>query len=157
SGVGTFRAPPPCACARRSSLPPMVVAPRSGTAKATAEPSRKRRCLLLPRVADLQYWLGLEPLSKNDGNGQVPESSVARRLAALLVADVVGYSGLMRKNEAKTHRLVRADLDTVLEPRIRRYHGRIVKTLGDGIIAEFTSVVECVECALDLQEAMAKR
>jgi adenylate cyclase len=79
---------------------------------------------------------------------------VERRLAAILVADVVSYSELMRKDEAATHRQVRADLKEVLLPTIQEHHGRVVKTMGDGLIAEFSSIVECVQCAIEIQESV---
>ena len=84
-------------------------------------------------------------------------SGVVRRLSALLVIDVVGYSGLMHKDEAATHRRVQADLIGIFSPEIRKHNGRIVKTTGDGIIAEFISIVVCVQCALALQTQISKR
>jgi adenylate cyclase len=66
---------------------------------------------------------------------------VERRLAAILAADVVGYSRLVEQNEADTLVALRALRREVIDPRIAAHHGRIVKLMGDGIIAEFGSVV----------------
>jgi adenylate cyclase len=82
---------------------------------------------------------------------------VVRRLSALLVTDVVGYSELMRDDETATYRRVQADVNELFSPKIREYNGRIVKTTGDGLIAEFLSIVECVQCAIVLQDTVAKR
>ncbi len=80
-----------------------------------------------------------------------------RRLSAILSADVVGFSRLMGADEAGTlQRLkqVRADL---IEPKVGEHHGRIVKLIGDGILAEFPSVVSAVGCALEIQRGMSER
>jgi adenylate cyclase len=87
----------------------------------------------------------------------VSEKRVVRRLAALLVADAVGYSGRMREDETATHHLVMADLASLLAPSVREHGGRVVKTTGDGLLAEFSSVVDCVQCAMQIQEAVASR
>ena len=80
-----------------------------------------------------------------------------RRLAAILAADVVGYSRLMEKNEAATYERMRAHRQELFEPEIAQHHGRVFKLTGDGLLAEFASVVEAVECAAALQLGMAKR
>jgi adenylate cyclase len=82
---------------------------------------------------------------------------VERRLAAILAADVVGYSRLMGADEEGTHERVKAHLVELLDPRIGEHHGRIVKTTGDGMLAEFASVVDAVRCAAEIQRAMADR
>lgn len=79
-----------------------------------------------------------------------------RRLAAILAADVVGYSRMMSADETGTHDRLRSLLKTFVEPTIDRYHGRIVKFLGDGVLAEFASVVEAAECAVAIQQGVAK-
>ena len=79
-----------------------------------------------------------------------------RRLAAILAADIAGYSALMGTDEARTVRDLKAHQAVVL-PMIGRFRGRIIDTAGDGILAEFTSVVDAVECASAIQETMAKR
>ena len=70
--------------------------------------------------------------------------SQSRRLAAILAADVVGYSRLMGANEEGTHERVKAHLVELIDPKIHEHHGRVVKTTGDGVLAEFASVVEAV-------------
>jgi adenylate cyclase len=80
-----------------------------------------------------------------------------RRLAAILVADVVGYSRLMERDEADTFRRLRLHRKELFEPEIEKHHGRIFKLMGDGLLAEFASVVDAVECAVVLQRSMAER
>jgi TolB-like protein/class 3 adenylate cyclase/Tfp pilus assembly protein PilF len=80
-----------------------------------------------------------------------------RRLAAILAADVAGYSRLMGADEEGTHERFKAHLRDLVEPKIREHHGRIVKTTGDGVLAEFASVVDAVRCAGEFQRAMADR
>jgi TolB-like protein/Tfp pilus assembly protein PilF len=77
-----------------------------------------------------------------------------RRLAAMLAADVVGYSRLMSNDEEGTLVRLKAYQDEVADPTIAKHKGRIVKLMGDGILAEFASVVDAVRCAVDIQEAM---
>ena len=85
------------------------------------------------------------------------EERAQRRLAAILVADVVGYSRLMEVDEEGTLRRLRSDLHELFEPKLTEHRGRLVKTTGDGLIAEFPSVVDAVRCALDLQQGEADR
>ncbi|MDX8451152.1 adenylate/guanylate cyclase domain-containing protein [Mesorhizobium sp. VK9D] len=80
-----------------------------------------------------------------------------RKLAAILAADVVGYSAMMERDEAGTHERVRAGRMELLEPTIARHHGTIFKLMGDGLLAEFPSVVEVMECAVSLQRGLAER
>ena len=80
-----------------------------------------------------------------------------RRLSAIVAADVVGYSALMEKDEAGTFDRVRARRKELFEPEIERHHGRIFKLVGDGLLVEFGSVVDAVECAVSLQNGMTKR
>ena len=80
-----------------------------------------------------------------------------RRLAAILAADVVGYSRLMGTDEEGTHERVKAHLGELVDPKTREHHGRVVKTTGDGVLAEFASVVDAVRCAAEIQSAMADR
>src|SRR5262245_55381560 len=80
-----------------------------------------------------------------------------RKLAAILAADVVGYSALMEADEAGTHERLRAGRKELFEPEIARHHGRIFKIMGDGMLAEFASVVDAVECAVALQRGLAER
>jgi TolB-like protein/Flp pilus assembly protein TadD len=79
-----------------------------------------------------------------------------RRLAAIAVADVVGYSRLMETDESGTLAALKERRKTVLEPIVRGHAGRIVKVMGDGVLMEFASAVNAVEAALELQEKMAE-
>src|SRR5215813_13786134 len=78
-----------------------------------------------------------------------------RRLAAILAADVVGYGRLMEQNEACTMATLKARRKGVLEPLVARYRGRIFKVTGDGVLIEFGSAVNAVQCAVNLQQEMA--
>jgi adenylate cyclase len=80
-----------------------------------------------------------------------------RRLAAILAADVAGYSRLMGADEEGTLERVKALRRELLDPKIAEHHGRIVKTTGDGLLAEFASVVDAVRCAVAVQQAMPER
>ena len=82
---------------------------------------------------------------------------VERRLAAILAADVAGYSGLMGQDEAGTLARLNALRRELIDPRVAEHKGRIVKTTGDGLLIEFPSVVEAVACALAIQQGMAER
>ena len=80
-----------------------------------------------------------------------------RRLAAILVADMVGYSRLMEADERGTIARQKAHLSELIDPTIAEHHGRIVKLMGDGALVEFASVVDAVECAVAIQRAMVER
>jgi adenylate cyclase len=80
-----------------------------------------------------------------------------RRLAAILAADVVGYSRLMEQDEAGTFARLRAHRKELYEPEIAGHHGHVFKLMGDGLLAEFASVVDAVECALALQQGLTRR
>jgi adenylate cyclase len=80
-----------------------------------------------------------------------------RKLAAILAADVAGYSALMEADEAGTFERLRAGHKELFEPQVHKYHGRIFKLMGDGLLAEFGSVVDAVECAAALQRGMMER
>ena len=82
---------------------------------------------------------------------------VARRLAAILAADVVGYSRLMAADEEGTHAQLQAHLRGLFDPKIEEHHGRVVKATGDGLLAVFESVVNAVRCAIEIQCAMVMR
>jgi adenylate cyclase len=87
----------------------------------------------------------------------VPPERVERKLAAILAADVAGYSRLMGADEAGTLAQLKTHRRELIDPKIREHHGRIVKTTGDGILIEFPSVVEAVGCAVEVQQGMADR
>ena len=80
-----------------------------------------------------------------------------RRLAAVLAADVVGYSRLMARDESATLARVQEQLREVLQPAVSAHGGRIVKLMGDGLLADFSSVVNAVGCAVNIQTAIALR
>ena len=77
-----------------------------------------------------------------------------RRLAAILAADVVGYSRLMGQDEAGTLVRLKSLRTQLVQPRINANHGRVVKLMGDGLLAEFPSVIEALQCAVDIQQAI---
>ena len=82
---------------------------------------------------------------------------VDRRLAAILAADVAGYSRLMGADEEGTLARLNEHLRVLVDPTIHEHRGRIVKTTGDGLLSEFASVVEAVRCAVAIQRGMAER
>ncbi len=82
---------------------------------------------------------------------------VERRLAAILSADVAGYSRLMGEDEAGTLARLKMHRAECVDPEIASHGGRIVKLMGDGTLVEFPSVVDAVECAVAVQQGMAKR
>jgi len=82
--------------------------------------------------------------------------SQTRRLAAILAADVAGYSRLLRADEGGTLNQLRSIRVDIIEPTIARYRGRIVKTTGDGFLVEFASVVDALRCATEVQSAIAE-
>jgi adenylate cyclase len=83
--------------------------------------------------------------------------NVERRLAAILAADVVGYSRLMEVDEAGTLARLKTIRLEVIDPAIAKCRGRIIKTTGDGLLVEFQSVTEALSCAIDFQERMTRR
>ncbi|HWY93135.1 MAG TPA: hypothetical protein VNY04_09540, partial [Chthoniobacterales bacterium] len=85
------------------------------------------------------------------------EARVERRLAAILAADVAGYSRLMGNDEIGTLAALKAYRREIVDPAIAAHHGRIVKTTGDGMLVEFASAVDAVTCAVKVQEKMAER
>src|SRR5215207_7666378 len=83
--------------------------------------------------------------------------AASRRLSAILAADVAGYSRLIGADEEGTLNRLKAHRRELLDPKIREYRGRIVNTAGDGVLAEFASVVDAVRCTLDVQREMIER
>src|SRR5262244_1720515 len=80
-----------------------------------------------------------------------------RRLAAILAADVAGYSRLMGSDEEGTLERLKTHRRELIDPKIREHRGRIVKTTGDGMLAEFPSVVDAMRCAVEIQRGMVDR
>src|SRR5271155_1851671 len=83
--------------------------------------------------------------------------SAARKLAAILAADVAGYSRLAGADEDRTLARLRTLRSDLIDPTIAVHHGRVVKRTGDGLIVEFRSVVDAVRCAVEVQSGMAER
>src|SRR5271165_1062673 len=83
--------------------------------------------------------------------------TATRRLAAILAADVAGYSRLMGADEEGTLERLKALRREHFDPKIADHHGRIVKTTGDGLLVEFASVVDAVRCAVEIRRGMAER
>lgn len=79
--------------------------------------------------------------------------SIGRRLAAILAADVVGYSRMMDADEAGTLAALKRHREAIFDPSVERHRGRVVKLMGDGALVEFASVVDAVECAIEIQTA----
>ena len=85
------------------------------------------------------------------------EERAKRRLAAILAADVAGFSRSMGVDEEGTLAQLKAHRRDLVDPKVNEYQGRIVKTVGDGILAEFASVVDALRCAIDIQRGMVAR
>src|SRR5438874_9451018 len=80
-----------------------------------------------------------------------------RRLAAIMAADVAGYSRLIGEDEQGTLNRLRSIRTEVVDPKIAEHHGRLVKTTGDGFLIEFGSVIDALRCAVEMQQQMAER
>src|SRR5271166_4941978 len=91
------------------------------------------------------------------GSSALATERVERRLAAILAADVAGYSRLMGTDEEGTHERLKGHLRDLIDPKIKEHRGRIVKNTGDGMLAELSSVVDAVRCAAQIQRAMINR
>ena len=86
----------------------------------------------------------------------MPKERVERRLAAVLAADVAGYSRLMGADEEGTLALIKTFRKTIVDSSIATHRGRIVKTTGDGMLVEFASAVDAARCAADVSTAITK-
>ncbi|MBR0899681.1 SUMF1/EgtB/PvdO family nonheme iron enzyme [Bradyrhizobium tropiciagri] len=91
------------------------------------------------------------------GRPQPPRDAVPRRLAAIVVGDIAGYSRLMQLDEEGTHARVKRTERDLIEPTITEHHGKLIKTTGDGFIAMFDSPVEAVRCSIVIQQNMIGR
>src|SRR6266446_6924073 len=89
--------------------------------------------------------------------GAAAAMASTRRLAAILAADVAGYSRLMGADEEGTHQRLKAHRRELVDPKIKEHQGRIVKTTGDGLLVEFASVVDAMRCATEVQRGMIDR
>ena len=143
-----------CACAC-SAAPAADDARLWWTSPAAARMSRVR-----VRPAGPRSW-GVPPAPDSGpptlGIKSMAIARVERRLAAIMVADIVGYSRLIEADEAGTLEAIRDLRRAVIDPLLARSHGRIVKLMGDGLIGEFGSVVDAVACAAALQRGVAAR
>jgi adenylate cyclase len=83
--------------------------------------------------------------------------SETRKIAAILVADVVGYSRLTGADEERTLARLRALRSDLIDPAVAVHHGRVVKRTGDGVLVEFRSVVDALRCAVEVQDGMVER
>jgi class 3 adenylate cyclase len=109
-------------------------------------------------------WLGLVAQARGDMDNCATLASVegaamaeTRKLAAILAADVAGYSRLAGADEEQTLARLRALRSDLIDPTVAVHHGRVVKRTGDGIIIEFRSVVDAVRCAIEVQNGMVER
>jgi adenylate cyclase len=82
---------------------------------------------------------------------------VKRKLAAILAADIAGYSKLMGADEAGTLARLKEYRRELIDPKNKQYRGRVVKTTGDGILIEFPSVVDAISCSIEVQQGMCER
>ena len=87
--------------------------------------------------------------------GSVPEDRVQRRLAAIMAADVVGYSALMERADEATYANFEQFMQKLVEPSLSRNGGRLIKTTGDGALAEFASPLDAVRSAIEIQDGLA--
>src|SRR5579859_1481450 len=86
-----------------------------------------------------------------------PVAEQRRRPMAVMLADVVGYSRMMSRSEDETHERFASHARELIEPTIDKYRGRLVRSMGDGLLVEFSSAVDAVRCALDIQRGLAAR
>src|SRR6516162_8933203 len=89
--------------------------------------------------------------------GDARGMTATRRLAAILAADVAGYSRLIGADESGTLQALKAIRAELIDPKIASHNGRLVKTTGDGLLVEFSSVVDALQCAIEVQAGMAQR
>ena len=86
-----------------------------------------------------------------------PAAVLRRRLTAVMLADVVDYSRMMSRSEDETHARFVRHARELIDPTIDKYGGRLVRSMGDGVLVEFLSAVDAVRCALDIQRGLAAR
>src|SRR5207249_7816767 len=111
----------------------------------------------LPAAAPTRAASPRQPRCKPAGRAAIssldrgPRARLDRRLAAVLAADIAGYSRLMEEDEERTLGALQQWRHEIAEPRIGLYRGRIIKSTGDGFLVEFASVVDAVRCAVEMQ------
>ena len=106
-------------------------------------------------LAEVRRHVLMKLLSRYWGMS-LPSERVERRLAAVLAADIAGYSRLMGRDEERTVAELKGLRKTLVDPGIAAHRGRIVKTTGDGMLVEFASAVDAARCAVEVQRAMAE-
>ena len=99
----------------------------------------------------------IPPFARRVSGGRMTEQRLVRKLAAIVVADIVGYSRLMEADESGTLSRLKVLRAELIEPKIAQYCGRIVKTTGDGWLVDFASATDALQSTIELQEAMAQR
>ena len=127
--------------------------------QAVGDSGRDQRIIQTLRGRGFRF-VGSVSVSENGDtalSGATGSDSMQRRLAAILAADVVGYSRLLSEDEAATLSALKAHINELIEPKVAEHHGRIVKLMGDGVLAEFPSAVEAVFCAIEIQSAVDER
>ncbi len=107
----------------------------------------------------MDEWLLRDLTYSNDklSHFENKEEAMERRLAAILAADVVGYSRMMSKDEAGTLELLKSCENEIIEPTTRKFNGRIFKRMGDGYLVEFASAVDLLNCAVSWQNQIGSR
>src|ERR1700720_2086221 len=113
---------------------------------------RRRKRPLEEGVRNGGFWVNL-----GAGIRSGSTMTATRRLTAILAADVAGCSRLMGADEEGTHARLQGHLRELIDPKIAEHRGRVVKNTGDGLLAEFASVVDAVRCAVEVQRGMADR
>ena len=110
------------------------------------------------RDTELRVWTGRR-LNASRISGRIPLTGeqLVRRLTAIFAADVAGYSRLTSVDEEGTHVRLKEHLRVLIDPKVAAHRGHIVKNTGDGLLAEFNSVVDAMRCAVDVQRGMAER
>jgi hypothetical protein len=98
----------------------------------------------------------MSALSREIGENPIGRVHLKRRLTAVLLADVVGYSRLMNADEEGTHLRLAECIETLIEPTVALHEGRLVRSKGDGFLVEFDSAVNAVNCAVDIQRTLAE-
>jgi adenylate cyclase len=102
--------------------------------------------------------MGIEQVAAQSAPTAIePVAARRRRLTAVMLADVVGYSRMMSRSEDATHDRFAGHSRELIDPTINKYGGRLVRSMGDGLLAEFVSAVDAVRCALDIQRGLAAR
>src|SRR5947209_13929741 len=112
---------------------------------------------MVPRPLGSRWKRAVQYKGGGNPSIQVGAMPSTRRLAAILAADVAGYSRLMGVDEEGTLAALKAIRRDLLDLKIKEHRGRIVKTTGDGALVEFASVVDAVRCAVEVQRDMAER